>query len=239
MFFCLQEWFWANDYVPTIEQMKDVYNLPDKSHEDYEHKKKFLLWYVDRYLPAAAGEASYGKTVRLYYMATDRKNIRGKERVLVESASEAFGWLLLENCYEKWCNICAKKKENPGWKIPKNKKSDPSTHPYNKCKWTDSSAGQGGGWAPGARMALETNKAIVKNIRQKDHHDGWKVHKFCLQLIREEHQVTDAAPLPPGAKKCKCPSTKKGPAEADFKEIDNDSDSAFSIHSEDSSGEHD
>ena len=239
MFFRLQEWFWANGYVPTIEQMKDVYNLPDETHQDYEDKKKFLLWYLDKYLPAAAGEASYGKTVRLYSMAIDRKEIRGKQRVLVESASEAFGWLLLENCYEKWSNICNKKKENPGWKVPKNKKNDPSTHPYNKCKWTDSSAGQGGGWAPGARLAFEENKEIIKTLRKKDHAENWKLHKFCLQLLREEHGVTEDAPLPPGAKKCKRPATKKGSTEDDFKEMDNDSDSAYSVHSEISAGEHD
>ena len=125
--------------------------------------------------------------MRLYFKATDRKEIHGKKRVYVESESEAFGWLLLENCYEKWCNICPKKRQSPSWKVPRYKKNDPSTIPHNKCKWTDSAAGQGGGWAPGARDAFESNKQIIRELRKKDHKADWKVHKFCLQLLQEHY----------------------------------------------------
>ena len=237
MFFSFQEWYYAHKYVPTIGQMKDVYNLPDKDHETYEHKKDFLLWYVDRYLPAAAGDVVYGKKIRSYFKVTDIIEIDGKKRVYVESASEAFGWLLLENCYDKWCQICPKKRESPSWKVPKYKKKDPATHPYNKCKWSDSTAGQGAGWAPGAREALNSYKEIIRKFRNEDHANKWKVHNFCLQLIRETHGITEDTPMPKGSKKRKRPA--QGPAASDFMDMENDSDDVYSVHSEDSSGEQD
>ena len=83
----------------------------------YKEKLALLLWYVDVYLPAVAGD-NYGCHRRQYKMAIERIEIRGKQRVLVESMIEAYGWLLLDNCYSKWKAYFEAYSANSKFKIP-------------------------------------------------------------------------------------------------------------------------
>ena len=101
----------------------------------------FLLWYVDVYLPAAAGEGNYGATKRRYKMAIEKMEIRGKQRVLVESMTEAYGWLILDNCNSKWENFLKEFSKNSSFKIPKYNKDDESTHPFHVTKYSEAHAG--------------------------------------------------------------------------------------------------
>lgn len=181
-----------------MEQIKDVYNLPAESHATYKHKVELLLWYVDIYLPAAAGETNFGNSKRRYYKIVDKAEIKGKQRVLVESASEAFGLLLLENCYKKWDALCKEKAKNARFKVPKYNKDDPTTHMFHDTKFSEVHGGQGKGWSDKGRAAFEKYKQAIKDFRAKDKKVGWKIHQFCLDLIRKEHGIT--ATEPPGRK---------------------------------------
>lgn len=232
------DWFREYGYVPTIEQMKNVYNLPPETADDYVVRKAFLLWYVDRWLPALAGEQSYGRPIRKWKMAVDKVEILGKKRICIESATEAFGWLLLENCHDKWVLVAPKRKDNPKWKIPRPKKNVPETQIYNCCKWSDPTAGQGAGWKPEARVVLVANQDAIKKFRAEDNKQGWKIHKFCLKLLQEHYGVSGTKPPTAGAaKKKRKVVPKEGTFTAeDFPDMDVDSDGGYSEHSEGSAG---
>ena len=169
--------------------MQNVYKLPDENHKDYNHKVEFLLWYVDVYLPATAGE-NYGGTKRRYKMAVDRMEIRGKQRVLVESATEAYGWLLLDNCHSKWKAFLEEYTKNTSFKIPNYNKDDKSTHPFHVTKYSEAHAGQGKGWKSSALLVLDKYRKAIVKFREEDHKNAWKMHSFALDLIRNHHGVT-------------------------------------------------
>ena len=216
--------------------MRNVYIIPKETDPAYEKKKQFLLWYMDVWMPAIAGESNFGKQLRGYKMAIERTMIHGKKRILVESSCEAFGWLLLENCYTKWNLIVTKKKENPQFAIPKYKKDDPSTHPYSVCKYSDSRGGQGVGWKPAARPALEGHVELIKKIRAADKENNWKVNRLALKLIREKYNILDKEYVSTRSKKKRKKATTT-PREEDFKTMEIESDSEYSVHSDGSSGE--
>ena len=120
--------------------------------------KNLLIWYYDRYLPAAARKEYWGDDVRYYKLYTDKINLKGKQKVLVTISSEAFGLLQLRNCAKKWKNIFVLKENDAKAEIP-SKKDNPETI---KCKaeWTDPKIGQVkyGGWHPEAIEYMNMQK---------------------------------------------------------------------------------
>ncbi len=204
----------------------DVYNLPDKNHKDYKPKLAFLLWYVDRYLPAGAGEGNYGDSKRRYKMAIEKMEIRGKQRVLVESMTEAYGWLLLDNCHSKWKAFLEEFSKNSKFKIPNYNKDDESTHPFHVTKYSEAHAGQGKGWKSSALVALNNYKKAIVSFREQDHKMNWKMHRLALNLIREKHGVTVDAPPTKKSRKRKARELVVEQEEDDFK-IDYGSDEDY------------
>ena len=206
----------------------------DDAKTDYKTKKKLLLWHLDKYLPAACGELSYGKARRYYQLAVESFELRpGKKAVLVESASEAFGLVIHENCYEKWCHIAPKKHESPHWKVPQYTKNVESTHPFHTAKFSDPHGGQGNGWIPAARMAQETNMKNVRDFRTADKKDDYAKYKTCKEWLRQEHGITEDSPVSK-QKKRKRNNTKATVNADDFIDLDDSGDSVndFSVGSE-------
>ena len=223
--------------------MMDVYRLPAEDDKHYEHKEDFLFWYLDKWLPAVAGDAHYGKLIRLNNMLVDKVSKCGKDRVVVSTQSEAFGWLLLDNCYEKWVAQMPHLKLDNKWRPPKYNKDDAKTHPYHpKMKYTNPFGGRGVGWKPAAKSALDQYKALVTNFRADDAKKGWAINKFCLELLRKRNNVTDTNPVgkTSGANKRKRNGSEpvyESKAE-DFKEHkQEESDGEYTVGSETSSGE--
>jgi hypothetical protein len=228
------EWYKNHGEIVTVEQLRDVYNLPEKDNVEYAHKVDFLLWYMDCLLPAAAG-ASFDRTKRPYYRPTQTLPLYGKNRVIVESTTEAFGWLLVENCQKKWEAIFPEWKKNSDWKIPKYRKDDRSTHPFHVTTFTEPTGGQGVGWKPEARSALEKYKKEIHDFRTKDNKTKWKILNFCKDLIRKHHGITASSPA--SKKRKRAPRAKAALSAEDFQDVNDESDKEFSEHSEDSSGE--
>ena len=170
-----------------------MYNIPDKTDPTYQHKIEKLLWYVDIYLPATAGLGICGKVDRSYKTMGEAVELPNKTRVpMVPVEAEAFGWLMLENCQEKWKLIVPMKAKNPRWSIPQFSKDDSSTHQYHNTKWTDPKTGkdQGGGWDTSAYPVFSSYIQTIQKIREDDKKNGFPVQKMCLAMIREKHGIT-------------------------------------------------
>lgn len=119
----------------------------------------FFLWYVDVWLPAVADYTCYNPDIRWYQKMYEPITVKGDQYAAVSIQSESFGWLLYENCYEKWLHIVPQKAKDRKWKAPKYNKDDEDTHKYHLCKWSDCRTGQvkGGGWKPGAYTQFNKN----------------------------------------------------------------------------------
>lgn len=181
--------------IPTVEQILEVYKSSELilDNPDNEKLKNMLLWYMDRYLPIAAGLDYWGENQRLYKLLTDKVNINGKQKVLVTVTNEAFGLLVLENCREKWIEINKfKEMHGEGAKIPeKGEEAEPF-----KAKWTDSKCGQVkfGGWADEAYERFEELKAALKKIRADDEANDLATQKYVYTWLRTKHGITALAP---------------------------------------------
>lgn len=111
-FFAL-EWYNKEGEVPTCEDIKKALKMTEAQLDKPENakKKKLVIWYYDRWLPIVAGKHFWGDDIRYYHFPTDKIQITGNtpastgNKVLVTVASEAFGFLVLENCEVRFGNI--------------------------------------------------------------------------------------------------------------------------------------
>jgi hypothetical protein len=192
-----------------------------------------LCWYLDVYLPAAVGDMTFGKTLRYYKKQTDSTLVHGKQRVLVEAQQEAFGWLVLDNCHEKWQTIIPAIHVDPHFKVPKWNRDDPNTHAYHVTKYTDPRGGQSAGWKAEARQTYQEYIDIIKARRQadKDKTDQGTTHyQDLLKWLRQARGITTDAPVPKSRKR-KRPKTATV-NEDEFVTLDDESECDFSVHSE-------
>ena len=232
------EWYKKHGEIVTVDLIKEVYNLPAETSVEYKRKAEFLLWYMDCFLPAAAG-SSWGPLKRPYYLPTKKFELYGKDRILVETATEAFGWLIVQNCFDKWKMNFPLQKNDPDWKVPKYSKDDESTHPFHKTKFTEPTGGQGVGWKPEARVEFTNHKKAIMHFRVQDAKKGWKVLNLCKELIRQKHHITAPLPTPKGRKRKRAERAKASLAPESYLDMDDNSDQDFSVHSEGSAGDDD
>lgn len=173
--------------------------------------KNLLIWYYDRYLPAAARKEYWGDDVRYYKLYTDKINLKGKQKVLVTISSEAFGLLQLRNCAKKWKNIFVLKENDAKAEIP-SKKDNPETIKY-KAEWTDPKIGQVkyGGWHPEAVEYMNNTVAFLKKLREDDAADNNKKAEYYKEILRVKNEIKSDAP---GKKRKKKKSLDETPAPA-------------------------
>ena len=223
-------WYNVHGYVPTVEQMKNVYNIPPKEEDEkkHQHALDFLLWYSDVYLPATAMEANYGKSIRFYKKAVAGVRIKGEMKVAVESAAEAYGLLVLDNCYTKWCALAPEITKNPKFKPPKFDKSNPDTFPFHDTKYSDARGGQGKGWKEEeARPVFESFKEAIKAFRKKEKEKNWPTYQLCLDLIRTKHGITETEAQRKKGRKRKRNVVEEKEGEQDDFVMDDKSDDEF------------
>ena len=116
---------------------------------------------------------------------------------MVPVEAEAFGWLMWENCLEKWTIIVPKRAKNPNWKIPQYSKHDESTtHQYHKTKWTDAKTGnhQGGDWDPASYRVMSSYTTTIQGLHEADKKNRHPIQKMCLSLLQEKYHVTEKPP---------------------------------------------
>ena len=228
--------------MATLEDMKTVYDLPPDDDPKYDEKKRILLWYFDIYLPAATGKEAYGPTVRYYKRSTKGCKVAGEGMAVIPQEVEAFGLLLFENCLPKWKHICPKKAEDPTWSVSQLDRNDKANEKYHETKWTDGKTGQvqGGGWSQEGYDAFNSYIMHISKIREEDKKNQWAVHELALQLMRDEHGITDTKKSAPKKRK------KGGKASNQLEDFQSgpkweqpEVEDTWSVGSEDSSGERD
>ena len=175
--------------------------------QQYARKIQVLTWYVDEYLPMAAGVQWFGPTIRPYYLPCDTLDIGGGQmKVYVTITSEAFGRLVFENCRDKWVEIfkwrdaqpSSKKRTNP----PTYKANKPETHKF-KAKWSDNNIGQTTGWSKDAYERMKELMAEIKAFRESDAENDNAKQAFGRALIRSIHGIKDDEEEEPPKKKRK------------------------------------
>ena len=182
--------------MPTVSNIKAAMAMSPEDLELPENlgSKNLLIWYYDRYLPAAARKEYWGDDVRYYKLYTDTINLKGKRKVLVTITSEAFGLLQLRNCAKKWRNIFVLKAKDAKAEIPC-KNVDPETVKY-KAEWTDPKVGQVkyGGWHPRAIEYMNNTVAFLSKHREEDAADNNKKAEHCKEILREKNEIKNDAP---------------------------------------------
>lgn len=194
--------FWIiNDFLPTVDEMKDAWNLGQEpaitAHDDekaeYERKKKILTFYCTGFMTASAGCEYWSFDQRPYWLVTDMMDVNGMKKVRVTTTSEAFGLVCYENYLPKWEKGFPYLKANPTEKsIPQYKIKVPATHIY-KTKWSSAETGQKVGWDNEAVKALNEQKDAIKDLRkaEADKQGLKKNEKFKRgrELVCEEKNI--------------------------------------------------
>ena len=188
---------------PTLKEIVNVWNFGPEPGEGaqqeevqaFTRKKQVAIWCWTKCLPAASGKGGLfsGQNNHCYFLPVHMMKVKQQLVFRVTSADEAFGWLLCENCINKWENQAKGMTRENNFKKPQFKKKDPSTHIY-KAKWTDSSAGRGAGWDLAAGKPFQDYKDTIKDFRTKDHANKWATFEKVLGWVREANNVTSEFP---------------------------------------------
>jgi hypothetical protein len=178
-----------NGEILAPDEMNDIYLLPDENDSTYQKRCDDLEWYVDQYLPMAAGAKNYKKDFRQKYLMTAPITKSNKKRyTAVSIQSEAFGLMVYKNCHRKWKFICEMKSRNPKWTLPKYKKTDTDNLKYHKTLWSDRDAGKGKGWKAEAIKYHNVAAQMIKLFRRTDREENDnKMMKFCRDLMRKKY----------------------------------------------------
>lgn len=235
----ITEYYRENKELPTVEELKTVFEIPPSSDPTFPRKKKVLTFYGDLFLPALMG-TGFDKTVRPYKLAVDKTTVAGKEKVIITKQREAFGLVLYENCFTKWQATVPDLSVNPKAKFPKRVQDDADTHKFHDCKWTNSRSGQGSGWKDEGFKALNEAIKLVGKTRIDDSKRKWKVYTYMKDLIREVNGTVGNEPTTPAS------SSKKRKRQASAGDVDkyvscinleDEEEEEYSVGSEGSSGE--
>ena len=191
--------------MPPADYFKDPYTIPDSGASDAKLRVDFLVWYWCNFLPAAAGVEFLPKDLVNYRLPIQPlKMVPGYEKTKIKGpmltvSCEAFGLVLVRNCWDKWTKIVPQKAVDDKWPIPKWNKDDKTTHDYHKTLWSDGRNGQkkAQGWSPEGYEALNQEMDKLLKFRDADMKAGWARHKAVLKLVRATNQIPDGEKEPP------------------------------------------
>ena len=182
--------------MPMMDYFKNPYHLPEVTADDYDDRKKFVVWYWEHWLPAIAGQGNpfMKKTIRRYHLPVESQTLAGaiiegeKDKIQnVTKESEAFGYVMYQNCFTKWSHVVPKKVEDQYWKPPEYDVNKEDTHKYHNTEWSDGRNGQmkGQGWAPQAYVAMNKALAMFKQLRKEDRENNWSTMKAALDQVKD------------------------------------------------------
>ena len=197
--------------MPPIEYFNAPYTVPESTASDAKLRKDFAVWYWSTFLPAAAGVEFYPKELVNYRMPIHPlKMVPGFEKTdlkgtMVTLSSEAFGLVLVKNCWDKWTEIVPEKARDDKWPIPKWNKEDDTTHKYHCTLWSDGRNGQkkGQGWTPEGYEALNKAMEDMQKFRTQQKTAKWAQYKAVLKLVRTKNEIPagEKEPQPKGKKR--------------------------------------
>ena len=123
-------------------------------------------------------------------------NLKGP---MLTVSCEAFGLVLVRNCWDKWVEIVPQKAKDHNWPIPKWNKDDKDTHKYYKTLWSDGRNGQkkGQGWSPEGYEALNQEMDKLTKFRAEQKKEKFAKYLAVLKLVRTTNEVPDGEKDPP------------------------------------------
>ena len=191
--------------MPPAEYFDAPYTIPQATASDAKIRTEFLVWYWCHFLPAAAGVEFYPKDLVCYRLPIQPlKMVPGFEKTtlkgpMVTLSCEAFGLVLVRNCWDKWTHIVPQKAKDDKWPIPKWDKHDKETHKYHKTLWSDGRNGQkkGQGWTPEGYEALNQAMEKVQKFREDQKTAKWAQYKAILRLVRTANSIDAGEKEPP------------------------------------------
>ena len=191
--------------MPPADYFKDPYHIPDAQATDAKLRLDFLIWYWSHFLPAAAGVEFFPKDLVNYRLPMQPlKLVPGFEKTtlkgpMVTVPCEAFGLVLVKNCWPKWTHIVPQKARDDKWPIPKCNEDDESTHKYHKTLWSLSRNGQkkSQGWAPEGYTALNDSMDFLTKFREAQKKDKYTQVKGVLALVRKSNKIPAGEKNPP------------------------------------------
>ena len=211
--------FNKHGWIPSVEEIVEVYDMPKPTEDTYARKKLILTFYAEDLVRACVGEDQWPLEVaKVYTMVSYRdENDKDKGR-RVTAKGEATLRVIYANCKEKWDKILPIRKDKPGWTVPLYNKDDSTTHDYWKTKWSDMHSGKttDGGWDPAAFAAFNAHLKDIVAFRKKDAKRGFKVYKKMLKWIRDKHKVAEKEALQSRKRKRKGTQEKVGKTMALF-----------------------
>ena len=210
----MTDFYHVHGDMPTVEEIKSVYDMPPEPKEPnedaadaekeqcqvdkarYDRKKTIFVWYLNEWLPWAAGLEHWGPEIRIQKLPTDTILLAtGEEKVCVTCASEAYGLAVFENCHKKWKAGIPYMLENNKRSIPEWKKKKVETHKFY-CKWTSKREGLRGGWSDDGIKAFNAYIAHIQAFRKADEEKDKVIQKLGRKFIREalEWDLDDGEP---------------------------------------------
>jgi hypothetical protein len=192
LFYGLAWWHAHDKSLPTIEQVKNVWEIDDPDKCPYD-QQDLLLWYVDQYLPEFARDF-YGPNHRYYHLLSEKSKCGKFERTAVSPSMEGFAIAAYENNHAKWKAQFEFLDENPGKKLPKGAGNEA----YTEGKFSSSKRGQVkyGGWNDEGLATYSSYADYVEKMREEDEQNGYAKQKLALNLMRVHHNKSaDSAEL--------------------------------------------
>jgi len=194
------EWYKEHQDIPSLDEVKALYkkDLLKPNDKGYARQKKLLICYFDNYVAKLVGDDRWGVDKRYYSLPVSNSNeeIYGKERTLVTAQSEAWGWMMLENCRDKWDAHCEAKRADSSFKVPTYGKKKTEVHKFFTCKYSNAFCGQKPGWDPAVFKVLDDYNAEIQAFRKKDSKKGWNYFKAVKDLLREANDISEQVPIP-------------------------------------------
>ena len=191
--------------MPPAGFFKAPYTLPEENASDKKLREEFTVWHWTLFLPVAVGVDFYPKDLVFHRMPIQPLTmVPGYEDsqmkgCMVTVSCEAFGLVLVQNCWDKWTHIVPQKAKDEKWPIPKWNKDDAETHKCHKTLWSDGRNGQkkGHGWTPDGYKALNDAMDALSEFRAAQKKDKWSQFKAVRKLVRKANNIAEGEKEPP------------------------------------------
>lgn len=184
---CPRYCLYPTNYSPLALFFCSHCKIDVKKPEDYE----LMAFYWEYVLPAVASKNSWTKVIRKCTtpsQALTRSKFHPNKPVFLSSV-EAFGILMVDNCWEKWPASHKWKKEHPEEDLPSNSKENLTKYPFLRARYTDSAAGQQqfSGLVGKGETRFRAIEAEIKTAQNENSEAMLAVEKAFLRKWRKEY----------------------------------------------------
>ena len=193
---------------PTLPPLGDLLACVKRTLDlDDEDNINTAIWWVDQLMPSFTGTSKlFNHEIRYYATISEAKSTESQVGPDITADVEAFGYVVVENNYKRWCKVweldkdLTPKERSKKMTIMQKKKAGHKKkdghryyycdeHPELNTKYTNPNSGQEqfGGWTnPG----LDRFANIRNYLRQRrTQQDAKEWEEKLLEILREEHGI--------------------------------------------------